>query len=110
VPEPSIIPIEVVAHVKILFASALGGMVRLFLRPARTISQAVMLVIACVTCGYYGQPILTWWLQLPDNFDGAIGALLGLIGVSIAERALKAADGLDIDWNRMFRLKKGDEQ
>lgn len=68
----------------------------MFLRPARSLTQTALLLTSCVTCGYFGQPVASYLLGLPERFDGAMGALIGLIGVSLAEGALKAADKADI--------------
>ncbi len=84
-----------VPHAKIALAALLGGMVRLFLRPTRTVGSTVMLLTSCVTCGYFGQPVISYAMDLPARFDGAVGAILGLIGVSIAEGVLKGVDRLD---------------
>jgi hypothetical protein len=83
-------------HAKVAAAAFFGGVVRLFLRPASSILQTCLLLTSCVTCGYFGQPVMSHYLGLPSNFDGAIGALLGLVGVSLANGALKAADKLDL--------------
>lgn len=86
----------ILAHAKVAMAAFAGGMVRMFLRPAKNFSQAAMLVFACTSCGYFGQPVVSHLAGLPSQFDGAIGALLGLVGVSLAERALKWADKADL--------------
>lgn len=92
--EPTILA-AMAPHAKVAVAALMGGMVRLFLRPARGIVQTAMLLGSCVTCGYYGQPVLSYALDLPGRFDGAVGAVLGLIGVSMAEGLLKGIDKLD---------------
>jgi CHASE2 domain-containing sensor protein len=83
---------ELAPHAKIALAALAGGVVRLFLRPARSIGQTVLLLSSCVTCGYFGQPALSYAWAIPDRFDGAVGALLGLFGVSIATGLLRAVD------------------
>lgn len=83
-------------HAKVAASAFFGGVVRMFLRPARSLTQTAMLLTSCVTCGYFGQPVASFMLGLPERFDGAMGALMGLIGVSIAEGMLKAADKADL--------------
>lgn len=85
-----------IPHAKIAVSAFAGGVVRMFLRPARTLPQTGLLLTSCVTCGYFGQPVASYLLGLPERFDGAMGALIGLIGVSLAEGALKAADKADL--------------
>ncbi len=92
--EPSILA-ALAPHAKVAVAALLGGLVRLFLRPARGVPQTLMLLASCVTCGFYGQPVLSSIANLPERFDGAVGAVLGLIGVSMAEGLLKGVDKLD---------------
>jgi hypothetical protein len=91
--------VGVIPHAKIAAASLAGGVVRLFLRPARDLLQTGLLLASCVTCGYFGQPVVSRLMGLPQDFDGAVGALLGLVGVSLASAALKAADKFDVlEW------------
>lgn len=83
------------ASVKIALSAGAGGLVRMFLRPARSLAQTAMLLVSCVTCGFFGTDPLVDWLHLPSNYAGAVGALLGFIGLSIAEGVLRAVDALD---------------
>lgn len=79
----------VVANAKIAAGAAAGGVVRIFLRPARTFSQTVLLLASCITCGFYStRPLIDWW-HLPTDYAGAVGALAGFLGLSVAEAALK---------------------
>lgn len=87
---------ELAPHAKIAAAAFAGGIVRLFLRPASTIMQGILLISSCVTCGYYGQPVASYMMGMPDKFDTAISALVGLMGVSFAQAMLKAMDRLDL--------------
>lgn len=94
--DPSTLDPTALAHLKLLIASLCGGIVRLLFRPAATLAKAAWLLFGCVTCGFYGTPpILAMW-KFPETFAGAIGALLGLVGLTFAERILKAVDGLDV--------------
>lgn len=86
---------ELAPHAKIAAAAFAGGIVRLFLRPASSITQALMLISSCVTCGYFGQPAASYTLSIPAQFDGAVGALIGLFGLSLAQGVLKAIDRFD---------------
>ena len=106
--EPSILA-ELVPHAKVALASALGGMVRLFLRPTRGILPTLTLLASCVTCGYFGQPAFSYAFSLPERFDGAVGALIGLIGVSLAEGVLKAVDRFDFKALLLRLIGQGDK-
>ena len=79
----------VVANAKIAAGAAAGGLVRVFLRPARTRGQTLLLLASCITCGFYStRPLIDWW-DLPTDYAGAVGALAGFLGLSVAEAALK---------------------
>jgi len=85
------------AHAKLAFASLCGGVVRLLFRPASSIWKTVWLLFGCVTCGFYGTPVMVKWFGLVDaEYVGAMGALIGMVGLSVAERALRAADKFDV--------------
>lgn len=86
----------VLAHLKLAVAALCGGIVRLLFRPAASLAKAAWLLFGCVTCGFYGTPPVVAFWKLPETFAGAIGALLGLVGLTFAERILKAVDGLDL--------------
>lgn len=86
----------ILAQAKVAFASFAGASVRLFLRPVETLRRAVACTIACVACGLYGTPFLMWLWSLPDAYSGGVGAALGLLGLSLAESALKAVERFDI--------------
>jgi len=79
----------VVANAKVAVAAAAGGVVRICLRPARSLAQTILLLFSCITCGFYAtRPVIDWW-QLPTDYAGAVGALTGFLGLSIAEAVLK---------------------
>lgn len=79
----------VVANAKIAAGAAAGGLVRVFLRPGRTLGQTLLLLASCITCGFYStRPLIDWW-DLPTDYAGAVGALAGFLGLSVAEAALK---------------------
>ena len=96
---------DLVEGAKIAFASLCGGVTRLLFKPAETIVKTIWLLIGCVTCGFYGTPaVMKWWAMDPE-YAGAIGAALGLVGLSFAQGALMAADKMDvISW---FRQREG---
>jgi len=84
-------------HAKLAFASLCGGMVRLLFRPAASLVKTVWLLFGCVTCGFYGTPVMIkWWAIADPEYVGAIGALIGFVGLSFAEGALRAADKFDV--------------
>lgn len=86
---------QTTANIKIALSAGAGGMVRMFLRPARSLAQTVLLLVSCITCGFFGtQPVIDLW-GLPVSHAGAVGALLGFIGLSFAEGALKVIDAFD---------------
>lgn len=95
---PNIDPAWMV-HIKIAVAAACGGVVRLLFKPATSFVKTVWLLFGCVTCGFYGTPALVKWWAIDVEYVGAVGALLGFIGLSFAEGALRAADELNVtDW------------
>lgn len=87
---------EILENAKIAFAALCGGMTRLLFKPAENIRKTVWLLFGCVTCGYYGTPALSLWLAIGPDYAGAVGAALGLVGLSFAQGALTAADKFDI--------------
>lgn len=104
---------QALAHAKLAIAALCGGIVRLFLRPATSFLRTGWALFACVTCGFYGTPAMMHYLQLtPDSdFIGAMGAALGFIGLSVAERILRAADGLDLkSWLMAWLGPKSEEK
>ncbi|MXP24802.1 hypothetical protein GRI39_01915 [Altererythrobacter indicus] len=82
-------------HAKLAGASLCGGMVRLLLRPASSFLKSLWLLFACVTCGFYGTFPAMAWLGVDVEYVGAVGALLGLLGISFAEGMLKAVDSFN---------------
>lgn len=76
---------QIVAQGKIALASFFGGTVRLFFRPAATLGKSVFLVFCCMICGYYSTPVVMDVGGFNDSWAGAVGALMGLVGLSIAE-------------------------
>lgn len=77
------------ANAKIALGAGAGGIVRMALRPARSLSQTALLLFSCITCGFYGARPFIGWAALPVDYAGAVGALFGFIGLSFAEAALK---------------------
>lgn len=79
----------VVANAKIAAGAAAGGIVRMFLRPARTLRETILLIFSNITCGFYfTKPFTAYW-GIPAEYDGAVGALFGLIGLSVAQALLE---------------------
>jgi hypothetical protein len=94
-------------HAKLAFAAFCGGMTRLLFRPAATFLKTVWLLFGCMTCGYYGTPLVMHWWTLDSSYVGAVGASIGFIGLSVAEAALRSADKLDLrEWLRSLLAKK----
>lgn len=85
---------ETAAILKLVGASACGGVVRMFLRPAKTLMSSLLLIISCMIVGGFGTHPALWWLGLDTDFAGAMGAALGFIGLSLAQAALSWADKL----------------
>jgi hypothetical protein len=98
-----------VAHAKIAFAALCGGILRLLFRPAASFLKSVWLLFGCVTCGFYGtDPFMRWW-EFDATYAGAVGALLGFVGLSLAEALLKALDNLDLKaWAARWSAKGTD--
>jgi len=92
---------SLLAQAKLALASFFGGMVRLFLRPAASLLQSVGLVLSCVVCGYYFTPPVMMYFELQADWSGAVGALIGLAGLSIAEAVigLNYREMLHSAWN-----------
>ena len=80
---------------RIALAAFSGGAVRLIFRPARSVWQSVWLLFGCVACGFYTTPPLVRWLDIDPADSGAVGALAGLLGLSVAEGLLRAIDSFD---------------
>lgn len=97
------------ANLKIAGAALAGGMVRMFLRPTRTLLQTAMLLASCITCGTFGTTPVMRWFDMPDEYVGSVGALLGFIGLSFAEGVLRAVDAFDFRavLNSLIRTKAG---
>lgn len=70
-------------------------MTRLLFRPATSFLKTIWLLFGCVTCGYYGTPVISYWWSLDAQYTGALGAAIGFVGLSIAEAFLRAADKFD---------------
>lgn len=85
---------ELIAALKLIGAAACGGVVRMFLRPAKTIKQTVLLLLSCIIVGGFGTHPLLTWAGLSHEFAGAVGAGLGFAGLSLAEAVLRWADRL----------------
>lgn len=87
---------EILENAKIAFAALCGGITRLLFKPAENIRKTIWLLFGCVTCGYYGTPALMRWWSIDVSYAGAIGATLGLVGLSLAQGAVLAADRFDL--------------
>lgn len=96
------------ANAKIAFAALCGGITRLLFKPASSILKAAWLLFGCVTCGFYGTPAVVIWWHFPQDYAGAVGALLGFIGLSFAEAMLRWADKFDLaGWILRMLEKRG---
>lgn len=107
---------EMVAHAKLAMASFAGGAVRVFLRPiagataTARLLKSVWCVFCCVTCGFYAAPVVVGWFELTgDGWREGMGALIGLIGLSLAERLLKAVEGIDLKAWILRIMTRGNE-
>jgi len=86
-----------IVHAKIAFAAMCGGIVRLLFKPAANFVKTIWLLFGCVTCGFYGTPVMVKWLGIDGvEYIGAVAAALGFLGLSFAEAALRAADKFDV--------------
>lgn len=92
---PAVDPV-LLAHAKLAVASLCGGIVRLLVRPGQTFLHSMWMLFGCVTCGFYGTPIVMHWLALGEDYVGGIGAAIGFIGLTLAEAFLKAVEGFDL--------------
>lgn len=94
-------------HAKLALASLGGGIVRLYVKPATSLLRTVGHLFSCMTCGYYGTPVVMYWWGIDQSLVGAVGAGMGFLGLSVAEAALRWADKLDLrEWLRSLLTKK----
>ena len=96
-------------HAKLAFAALCGGLLRLFYKPAASFFRTGWLLFGCVTCGYFGTPALMRWWEIDAEFSGAVGALVGFIGLSFAEGLLKAVDSIDLKAWILRIMTRGNE-
>jgi hypothetical protein len=108
--QPPDIDPALMANIKLGFASLCGGMLRLFFRPATTFFKNIWLLFGCVTCGFFGTPVLRDWGSFDPSYDGAIGALAGFLGLSFAEALLKFVDDFEFKAWILRLLTKGPAQ
>ena len=95
---------EILANAKIAFAALCGGITRLLFKPASSVRKTMWLLFGCVTCGYYGTPVFCHWMAIDADYAGAVGALLGLVGLSFAQAAFTFAEKIDmVDWWVRFK-------
>lgn len=92
-------------HAKLAFAALCGGVMRLLFRPATSFLKTIWLLFGCVTCGFYGTPVTMDWMGFDAGYAGAVGALIGFVGLSIAEGILKSVDGFNIGGLVKFFVK-----
>lgn len=103
-------------HLKLAFASFWGGVLRLFLRPVEgesffhAVAKSMWMLFGCVTCGYYFTPVIMGWWGVGGNYTGAVGALLGFVGLSIAEGILAGVDGINVPNILRFFLKQPNDK
>lgn len=102
-------------HAMLAIASFCGGAVRLFLRPPdgktffERFCKAIWCVFCCIACGYFFAPIVRSALGLPVDWENGAAALLGLVGLSLAERVLLAVERASMKaWVARF-LARGNE-
>lgn len=94
--EPPQIDPSVAAHAKLAFAALCGGIIRLIFRPAATLARSAVLLFGCITCGFYGTPVVMVWFEFSAALRDPVAALVGLVGLSLAEGLLKAVDGFNV--------------
>lgn len=95
-------------HLKLGVAAFAGGMARLYIKPATSLLRSVWQLFGCITCGYYGTPVILGWWEIDAAYAGAVGASIGFIGLSIAEATLLAADKMDFkEWVAGWLARRG---
>ncbi len=87
---------EIVAAAKVAGAALCGGIVRMFLRPAKSLTQTALLLLSCVIVGGFGAAPALAWFNLSSEWAGAMGAALGFSGLSVAQAILRGLDKLDL--------------
>ena len=87
---------EIWSALKVAAAALCGGIVRMFLRPAKSLTQTVLLLISCVIVGGFATAPALAWFSLGPEWAGAMGAALGFSGLSVAQAVLRGLDRLDL--------------
>lgn len=97
---------SIAAQAKVSAAALMGGVVRMFLHPAKGLMQAAMLLLSCVIVGGFATPVVMDLWDVPADYAGAMGAALGFAGLSVAQAVLRGLDSLDLSgWLSIFQKK-----
>lgn len=109
--EPPQVDLWYVAQAKLAGAAFCGGVVRLLFRPAQgetvlaRMLKSAWLLFGCVTCGFFFTPPMMSWWGFDPSYSGAIGAVLGFVGLSVADGVLRSVDGFNLAGVLRFMLK-----
>lgn len=114
--EPPQVDIWWLTQVKLAFAALCGGMVRLIFRPAggETVLiralKSMWMLFGCVTCGFFFTPPMMHWWNFDASYSGAVGAVLGFVGLSLADGVLRSVDGFNLVGVLRFLIKSEDKR
>jgi len=87
---------QTAAEVRVGLAAFTGGLIYHAIRPASSIFKGVTQIVASVLAGLiFTEPCLLYF-SIPQAYAGAVGAGIGLLGLSIAAQALRAVEKLDL--------------
>ena len=87
---------ETAAQVRVGIASFTGGLIYHAVRPAASVAKVVTRTIASVLAGFVFTAPVMHHFSISDEYTGAVGALIGLLGLTLASNALKAVEKLDL--------------
>lgn len=86
---------EAVAQVRLAMSALAGGVIYHAIRPAATWAKVATRTVACVLAGFiFTEPAMLFF-DIPDAYTGAVGAGIGLGGLSIASGVLRAIERFD---------------
>lgn len=87
---------ETAAQVRVGLASFTGGLIYHAVRPAGSFAKVVTRTIASVLAGFvFTEPAMLYF-GISTAYTGAVGALIGLLGPTLASNALRAVEKLDL--------------
>lgn len=84
------------AEVRVGLAAFTGGLIYHAIRPASSALKAATRILASVLAGLiFTEPTMLYF-SIPQAYAGAVGAGIGLLGLTIASNALRAVEKIDL--------------